>query len=116
MAATKYDLTIEQGVSLNLSMFLKNPDNSVMDLSGYTARMHIRQYVFDTSFLIELTTENGRIVFSIVNGSLTLRLTASETAILSVKRAVYDLELVHSSGNVIRLIEGTVNISTEVTR
>jgi hypothetical protein len=116
MSAAKYNLTIEQGADLNLSMLLKNGDGSVMDLTNYTARMHIRRYVFEDEFLLELTTGNGRIVFSLVTGTLTLRLTSAETAALTECHGVYDLELVHSSGNVIRLIEGAVSISPEVTR
>ena len=116
MSAANYDLKIEQGADFNLPMLLKNGDGSVMDLTNYTARMHIRRYVFDEEFLIELTTANARLVFSIVTGTLTIRLTAAETAALTECHGVYDLELVHNGGNVIRLIEGSVVISPEVTR
>lgn len=116
MPAANYELKIEQGADFIKSFVLKNPDNSVKDLTGHTARMQIRQYVFSDEVLFEATTENGKLLINVGTGTVQMRFTNTDTGSLSVKRGVYDLELIDSTGQVIRLIEGNVLISREVTR
>ncbi len=116
MAAAKYDLTIEQGADFSKSFVLKNPDGSVKDLTGHTARMQVRQYVFEDTVLLEATTANGGITLNVVTGTLTVKFSSALTSALTMKSGVYDIELINSTGEVNRLLKGSVSFDPEVTR
>jgi hypothetical protein len=116
MTAGKYPLILEQGSTFSRVLTWKDVNGTAINLSGYVARMQIRQTVDAAISLLELTTENGRITLGGPNGTITLFIAAADTLALSQTSAVYDLELLSSSGVVTRLLEGSVTISQEVTR
>lgn len=84
------------------------------DLSGYTARMAVKNKV-GGSMLLSLTTENGGIVINDSAKTITLNIAAAVTAALTWSAGVYDLELVSSTGVVTALLQGSVVVNTEVT-
>lgn len=90
--------------------------NPPVELTGYTARMHIRDSVDATTTLLELTTENGGIAIDTANKKITLTITAAQAEAITWESAVYDLELVATGGAVTRLLEGAITVSKEVTR
>lgn len=90
--------------------------NQPVDLAGYTARMHIREKLESTSIILQLTTENNRIILDNVAKTITLKVSATDTAALTVPQAVYNLELVSASGIVTSLIAGNIQLLKEVTR
>ena len=121
MTAGRYNITIEQGATYSLPITVSDTisGSSVLrDLTGYTARMKIKENVADTAALLELTTENGRIVIdadqATNTGEMSLAIAASVTASLDFDRGVYDLELVNGAV-VERLLEGKVIFRKEVT-
>jgi hypothetical protein len=87
-----------------------------VDLTGYTARMDIRQTLTATTTLLSLTTGNGRIAIDTANYVITLDLTAAETEALTFSSAVYSLEMVGPSSDVTQLLYGSVKLDKEVTR
>lgn len=84
------------------------------DLTGYTARMYIREDIESADIILSLTTENGGITLGGTAGSITLLATATQTAALEILTGVYDLELVNGS-TVTRLLSGIITVSEEVT-
>lgn len=123
MSAGTLDITIEQGATWQHSLTWNEYDENnpptyvgaVKDLTGYTARAQIRRKKRSDTFFIELTTENDRIFLGGVLGTIELALSAEETAALDFTTGVWDLEL-EKDGIVIRLVEGAVTLSKEVTR
>jgi hypothetical protein len=115
MAATTYDILIEQGATY--SQVITYKDNGVaVNLTGYTARMQVRATLESASTLVELTTANSRIALGGTAGTISLTISATDTAALTAGRGVYDLELVSGSGIVTRLLQGVATISRNVTR
>ena len=115
MAATTYDILIEQGATF--SQLVTYKDNGVaVNLTGYTARMQVRSTLESASTVVELTTANGLIALGGTAGTITLTIAAADTAALTAGRGVYDLELVSGSGIVTRLLQGVATISRNVTR
>jgi hypothetical protein len=115
MAATTYDILIEQGATF--SQVITYKDNGVaVNLRGYTARMQVRATLEAATALIELTTANGRIALGGTAGTITLSISATDTEALTAGRGVYDLELVSGGGIVTRLLQGVATISRNVTR
>ena len=117
MPAIKYDFEIEQGAAFALVFRRKDDAGGPIPLTGYTARMQVRANVAAQDVLLELTTENGRLVIDEANGEAAIALDADTTAACTWRKGVYDLELVPPDGkNVIRLVEGQITVSREVTR
>jgi hypothetical protein len=88
--------------------------NTPHSLTGYTARMSIRDEVGGTS-LLSLTTENGGIVLDDVAKTITLNISAAATAELTFETGTYDLEMVSAGGVVTALLAGTVTLEFENT-
>lgn len=112
MPAATVDLTIEQG-----SEFAHRFTVQAFNSAGCTARMQIRETI-DSPVVCELTTENGRIAMTQASAdtNLDLSIATAITAAFKFTKAVYDLEIVPSSGKVFRLVQGKVKVSPEVTR
>jgi hypothetical protein len=87
-----------------------------VDLAGYTARMQIRATKASTTILLELTTANGRITIDNTAKTITLTISAVDTAALTFLEGVYDLELISAGLVVTKLLEGSVFVEEEVTR
>jgi len=111
-----YELNIDQGANLSLEIALKNADGTPLNLTGYTARMQLRASYTAPEVILELTTENSRIVITPLSGVVMLLLSAITTATLIAKSYVYDLELVSPTGFVFRALQGEAIVSPEVTR
>lgn len=84
-------------------------------LTGYSARMDIRDSLDDTSTLVSLTSPSD-IVLNTTTAEIEMIIADTVTAALDFDEGVYDLELVDGSGDVTRLIEGDVAFVKEVTR
>lgn len=72
MTAVTYNFTLEQGVPLSKTVLLKNSDNSIKDLTGFTALMHLRQYPSSEVVLLELSSANSKININTATGAVTL--------------------------------------------
>lgn len=115
MIAGVYNFTIDQGATFSRQLTLRDANNALMNLTGYTARMQIRPEIESTEVLVELTTANGRIALGGAAGTVTLTIPATVTATID-KEGVYDLELVTPSSEVHRALKGKVRLEPEVTR
>lgn len=88
------------------------------DLTGYTARAQIRASVGATEALLDLTTENGGISIDTDDHTVTLTISAADTAALDFKRGVYSLEMISNDDPAVvtEIAEGSVTVLNEVTR
>lgn len=86
-----------------------------VDLNGYTARMSIKDRVGGT-LLTTLTTENGGIAINNTTKTITLTISAVDSAALVPRLgAAYELEMVSAGGVVTMLLRGELDIVAEVT-
>lgn len=116
MSVAQYDFEIIQGATFTQPFVWKDGDGDPVDLTGYAARMQVRKSVQAKDVLLEATTANGRIVIYPLTGTFTLSLPAAVTESLDWLCGRYDIELVASDGFVVRILEGTVSVSREITR
>lgn len=117
-AVTSDTVTINSINSLNYSTYTGGgvlEYNKPVDLAGLTARMQIRAKLEDTTVIKELTTENGGIGINNTSKTITLNISAVDTAAFSFQTAVYSLELVNGE-TVIPFAGGTFSLIKEVTR
>lgn len=115
MTPATYNFFIKQGATFSKKFILYQADGNFYDLTGYTARMDIREKTASKDPMISLTTENGRISITAPSrGTFYLLLSATETADLKLS-GVYDLELI-SGSTVLCPLKGEVRLILEVTR
>lgn len=112
MSAATYDTTIEQGATWTRTITWQTGSTpSPVNLTGYTARMSLKGPSLP---VFSLTTENGRITLGGSAGTVTLLISAADTAGMSPVDYKYDLELVTGSV-VFRLLEGVLSVSENIT-
>lgn len=103
-------LYIEQGATLYRT-FTCSTDDTAWSWDGWTARAQIRTSNSEnTPLLLDLTpylAADGAVI------TLNVPATVTETLHLSGR---WDLEMAHTDGTVVRLLEGPVVLSKEVTR
>lgn len=107
--ATINNLVIDQGTTFSFTFSLTNADGSDKDLSDYTVAAQIRKSYY-TSSKVDFTTSTVDGI-----GEITISLTAAQTSELKAGRYVYDIEI-ESSAETVRVLEGIVTVTPEVTR
>ena len=121
----KYNLEMWQGATFGMTITVKHANNTVQNLTSYTARMQLRTSYDAAAATESLTTSNGEIVITAAEGNVSVELAASRTANIPVVLTngvppkttyVYDLELIDGAGKVSKLLYGDVDVYGEVTR
>lgn len=88
---------------------------TVVDLTGFTARMSIRDRA-GAVVLHDMSTTDGSIVLDPLTGYIQLVIPESATKTFEWKRGMYDLELVDADGRVFKVISGDVTVDKEYTK
>lgn len=145
MVAGRYDIFAEQGSDFKLFMEYKTSGETAIDMSGWTADMQVRLYKDDPNILAHFTgndstsyfysggstgyftsgngiTGVGGILLNSdsagaggVTGGIFIRADSNSTPYIPVGRHFYDL-LVTTPTEKVRLVEGTFDVSGDVTR
>lgn len=132
MAAGRYSFVIEQGTTINFEIQYKDANGNPIDLTGYQGRLQIRpNYADDTNTIYltlssSLNADGTGLNFSgssgnkpPTSGSIGIYIASCTSSALDFNQALYDLEISSGSGDcpyTIRLLEGQVKLSKEVTR
>lgn len=129
MSAGRYSFTIEQGTTFQLELIYKDSNQTPVDLTGYSGRMQIRPTVDSNTVYLTLSSslnaDGTGLNFSgssgtnpPTSGSIGIYIASCTSSLLNFTNAYYDLEI-YSGSNcpyTVRLIEGQVQLSKEVTR
>lgn len=126
MPAGKYSFVIEQGSTLEFEIQYKDSQGTPIDLSGYGARMQVRNDYSSNTILLTLSSSilpdgtglnmsGSSGTLPLTSGSIGIYVSAASSSALTFDRAVYDLEI-HSGSYVSRILQGQVKLSREVTR
>lgn len=136
MSASTYNFTIEQGATMEFQILWLNSNNQPISLAGYDGKMQIRSnysgsgitYLTLTSSIGDTYAFNSGSAFLSMSGSnLVTPVTSGSIGIYAgylltdqltfTGSAYYDLELTNTvTQERVRLIEGQVNISQQVTQ
>lgn len=116
MVATKQDIAFEQGTKFQFSVQAKNPDGTPLNLVGYTGRMQVRPTIDSSTILVTATTAGGEIIINGPSGIVEVTIGADVTTTYTWLVGYYDLEVLTTAANVIRLAEGFAALKKEVTR
>jgi hypothetical protein len=124
MGAATYKIIAEQGATYAKVFTLRDSAGALINLTGYTARLQVRENYAAAAALLDLTTENGGIALGGAGGTVSLLITAAQLAAIVAPDepgtppalvCVYDLELCYGA-SVTRLLQGKFLVMREVTR
>jgi hypothetical protein len=116
MTAGTHDITIEVGATFELTAIYQI-SGVVQDITGWDARMQVRRRQRSTTALLDWDVVGGHISVDGSNGKVIVSVDAVEAGNTDMPLyGVYDLEIESPAGKVIRLLQGDVNFSGEVTR
>ena len=142
MPASRYDIYAEQGSTFKLHLHYKYSGGTGIDLSNFTGAMQVRRSAKDDQVVLFFTNNGvtgggitgefeigsgiagvGGISFNTsitggtgYTGGIFIRADATTMKNTPYGKHFYDLELINSLGEVQRLIEGSFEISREITR
>lgn len=121
MPAGVYNFTAEQGVGMSFTVEYRDGAGAPKDLTNWFARGHIKERMGDCDPIAELDIE----FTDRLGGKIEVSLAPDALANVKIKgnrydnflEAVYDIELYTADDvEVIRILNGTVKISPEVTK
>jgi hypothetical protein len=143
MPASRYDIQAEQGSTFKLHFQYKYQGGTGIDLSNFTGAMQVRRSYKDPNVILFLTQNGvtgggitgefdvgingiagiGGISFNTstvgatgYTGGIFIRVDANTMKTVPYGKHFYDLELTNTLGEVTRLIEGSFDVSREITR
>lgn len=144
MPASRYDIQAEQGATFKLHFHYKFSGGTGIDIGNFTGRMQVRRSYKDPEVLLFLTESGvtgggvtgeflpgttfgiagvGGISFNTsiagltgFTGGLFLRVDADTMSNMPYGKHFYDLEIKNTLGEVMRLVEGSFDVSREITR
>lgn len=117
MAASIYNINIEQGAEYQQDVYILDGDGEPYDLTGLNIRMHIRP-VNSHILIHELTEANGGIINYVpASGEFDIYIGATSTEDIPEGIYRYDIEAysVANPDRVKRLLMGQVRVIPEVT-
>jgi hypothetical protein len=114
MAATRFNITIEQGATFKKRFIWRDKNGRPFKLANWTAVMQIRPSVDSAAVVYELSSAAGTILLG-NNGIVELNIPSVDTE--SVTEGVYDLLLIAPDAvTEVRLIQGRVTVTPGVTK
>jgi hypothetical protein len=142
MAAGRYDISTDQGATFKLHLRYKDSNSDNVDLTNFDARLQVRRSAEDDQMILWIYEggvtgpgSTGEFVASggvAGTGGMTMNMSATggtghtggilievDADTMSTVPAgnhFYDLELVGSTGTVVRMIQGRFSVDREITR
>ncbi len=116
-----HDLITDQGSTVHQVFGIKNSARRVIALTGYSARMQVRQWDKENRdpapiVIAEYTTQNGYLTVNGPAGTVTLLIPPADMAAYEPKAYVYDIEVESPQGETTRIIQGKFIVRAEVTK
>jgi hypothetical protein len=112
--SAKFNLVCDQATTFNFQFQILN-NQTPLNLTGYTGTMTVRPFVGASTTTVVASTANNRMTLEVLNGRVTVTLSADITGAIAAGRYAYDLVL-NSGGTVTRYLEGRFIVTGAVTQ
>lgn len=113
MAAGYTEIFLEQGATFNTSITLDDVNGVAFNLYSYTATSQMRKSYYSSNTAATFTVTTG---VNPGDGIIVLSLDSANTANIYPGRYVYDVYISNAANSRIRVLEGIVNVSPQVTK
>jgi hypothetical protein len=114
MAGQK-NFEVDQNATFSFIVEYKDENDNAIDLSGASAKMQVRDTKGGAKLAVTLTSPSGGIIIDGPNGKLTVKMTPTQTSKIFYPKSSYDVMVVDSNGNKIKLLEGFMTLNRSVT-
>jgi len=105
---------VDQDTTFTFVVEYRDPDDAIIDLTGSTAKMQVRDATAQ-KLAFTLTSPSGGITIDGAQGKVTVKMTPTQTKKLFYPKSIYDLIVVDSSSNRIKLLGGYITLQRTVT-
>lgn len=116
LAKSRITLKVVRGQYLNQRLEWQNGNEVPLPMTGYTARMHIRESLLSGTTVLELETGGSGLSIDEPNGFLDIDITKLQSADFPKISLVWDIELTPPSGESFIWVEGDMTVADAVTR
>jgi hypothetical protein len=114
MAAQK-NFEVDQNTTFSFIVEYRDANDNPINLTGATAKLQARNTKGGSQLAFTLTSPSGGITIDGSLGKITCKMTPTQTNKLFYPKSSYDLIVVDSNANRIKLIEGFLTLSRSVT-
>jgi hypothetical protein len=121
MAAGKYSFIIEQGSTVDFSIVYSDSNGNPVNLVEFDSKMQIRE-TYTSAPLLTLSSSlngdgTGLNMSNAASGAIGIYIASCTSSMLTFNEAIYDLDIISGSSCpvVVRILEGKVKLSKEVT-
>jgi hypothetical protein len=105
---------VDQDTTFTFVVEYRDPDDSVIDLTGATAKMQVRDATAQ-KLAFTLTSPGGGITINGELGKVTVRMTPTQTKKLFYPKSIYDLIVTDSNLVKTKLLGGYITLRRTVT-
>lgn len=109
--ATESNLYIDQGTDFLKTVTVVDGDGGLVNLMGYVVKSQMRKYYGSTS---GYTFTSG--IYSYDDSMIYISMNKDETRDIPAGRYLYDIEITSPQGERIRVLEGVVTVTPEITK
>ncbi len=114
--AVQKNFEVDQNATFTFEVqYTEEDEVTPIDLTGATAKMQVRDTKGGSKLAFTLTSPSGGITIDGPNGKLTIKITPTQTNKMFYPKSSYDIMVVDSNSNKIKLLEGFMTLSRSVT-
>lgn len=115
MATTK-NFEVDQNATFTFQVqYVASDEITPINLTGCTAKMQVRDTKGGSKLAFTLTSPASGITIDGATGTLTIKITPTQTNKMFYPKSAYDIMIVDTNGNRIKLLEGFMTLSRSVT-
>jgi hypothetical protein len=114
--AVQKNFEVDQNATFTFEVqYTEEDETTPIDLTGATAKMQVRDTKGGSKLAFTLTSPSGGITIDGPNGKLTIKITPTQSNKMFYPKSSYDIMVVDSNSNKIKLLEGFMTLSRSVT-
>ena len=106
---------VDQNTTFTFVIEYKDSDGVPINLTGASAKMQVRDTKGGSKLAFTLTSPSGGITIDPLLGTITVRMTPTQTNKLFYPKSSYDIMLTDSNAVKTKLVEGFLTLSRSVT-
>lgn len=106
---------VDQNTTFTFQIEYLDTTDSPIDLTGASAKMQVRDTQGGSKIACTLTSPSGGITIDGPEGLLTIKMTPTQTNKLFYPKSAYDIMVIDTNGNKIKILKGFLTLSRSVT-